>query len=69
MSIMEVAQRVANSLRPAALVERRGIPNLQRHVERYVPSVERVKSELELRQLVDLQSSTNKTIMWAESQR
>lgn len=69
LSIMEVAERVANSFKPAALVERRGIPNLQRPAERYVPSVARVKSELELRQLVDLQSSINKTIMWAESQR
>jgi len=69
LSIMEVAERVANSFRPAALVERRGIPNLQMSVARYVPSVERVKSELELRQLIDLQSSINKTIMWAESQR
>ena len=66
---MEVAERVANSFKPTALVERRGIPNLQSPIERYVPSVERVKSELKLRQLVDLQSSINKTIMWAESQR
>ena len=69
LSIMEVAERVANSFKPTALVERRGIPNLQSPIERYVPSVERVKSELKLRQLVDLQSSINKTIMWAESQR
>ena len=58
-----------NDFKPTALVERRGIPNLQSPIERYVPSVERVKSELKLRQLVDLQSSINKTIMWAESQR
>ena len=69
LSIMEIAERVANSCRPAALVERQGIPNLQRSVERYVPSVARAKSELELRQLVDLQSSINKTIMWGESRR
>ena len=69
LSIMEVAERVAKGFEPAAIVERCGIPDLQRSVERYVPSVERAKSELELRQLVDLQSSIHKTITWAESQR
>ena len=69
LPIMEVAEHVAKGFKPMALVERRGIPDLQRPVERYVPSVERAKSELELRQLVDLQSSINKTITWAKSQR
>ena len=67
LSIMEVAERVANSFRPAAIIERRGNPNSQKPTERYVPSVERAKSELELHQLVDLQSSIQKTVAWTES--
>lgn len=69
LSIMDVAERVSSSFRPKVQIERREIPKLQRPVERYVPSVERAKSELELHSLVDLQSSIHKTITWAESQR
>ncbi len=68
LSIMEVAERVSNGFRPKVQIERRGIPNLQGPVERYVPSIERAKSELELYPLVDLQHSIHKTIAWADSQ-
>ena len=68
LSIMEVAERVSKGFRSKVQIERRGIPNLQRPVERYVPSVERAKFELELRPLVDLQRSIHKTIVWAASQ-
>lgn len=68
LSIMEVAECVSKGFRPKVQIEQRGIPNLQRPVERYVPSVERAKFELELRPLVDLQSSIHKTIVWAASQ-
>ena len=67
LSIMQVAERVAKGFKPAAIIERRGNPNSQKPTERYVPSVERAKSELELHQLVDLQSSIQKTVAWTES--
>lgn len=68
LSIMEVAERVSNGFRPKVQIERRGIPKLQKPLERYVPSIDRAKSELELYPLVDLQTSIHKTIAWADSQ-
>jgi nucleoside-diphosphate-sugar epimerase len=68
LSIMEVAERVSNGFRPKVQIERRGIPKLRKPVERYVPSIDRAKSELELYPLVDLQTSIHKTIAWADSQ-
>ena len=62
LSIMEVAQRVANSFKPTALVERRGIPDLQKAIERYVPRTSRAKNQLGLDTLVTIDNAIAKTI-------
>lgn len=62
LSIMEVAERVAKGFKPTALVERRGIPNPQKAIERYVPGTSRAKNQLGLHTLVTIDNAISKTI-------
>ena len=64
LCIRDIAQMVASSVSPplAVVVDKAPVPG--NPAERYVPSTERARSELDLRPLVDLQSGILKTIAW-----
>jgi dTDP-glucose 4,6-dehydratase len=64
LSIAEVAARVAEQFHPHIVVEVHGTPNLQKPLERYVPSTQRADNELGLKRIVPFQESINKTKEW-----
>ncbi len=68
LSIGELADRVAGEFIPSIRIERRGVSNPRNPTERYVPSIQRSKSELGLFPLVDLNRAIKKTILFQESQ-
>jgi dTDP-glucose 4,6-dehydratase len=61
LSIREVAERVANGVVPVQVA---GTPDPARPPERYVPSTERARRELGLRETVDLDDAIARTMAW-----
>jgi len=64
VSIIEVAQAVAEQFTPKVEIETHGKADLNKTLERYVPSTNRVRSELNLDQFVDSRDALNRTIMF-----
>ena len=69
VSIAQVARVVAECCEPTVDVWIAQQPCEGRSPERYVPSVERVASELQLRQTVPLDESVRKTLRWHLQER
>lgn len=67
VSILELAQKVAQILDPAAVVHVAGSPVPGGVPSRYVPSVSRAKQLLGLRQIVSLEESIRRTAAWYEA--
>lgn len=64
MTIGELAECVAREFNPISQIVRQRIPSPRNPIERYVPSIQRAKSELELSPLVNLQRAIKKTIVF-----
>jgi len=65
LSMIVVAQRVAEQFQLKAAVEIRKKPNLQKPLERYVPDVSRAKNELGLKEYIHFNDAIAFTIQWA----
>lgn len=64
LTITELAHKVAETFEPRPVVRIAKEPLLGQLPERYVPSTQRARSELQLRQTVDLRQSIKKSIEW-----
>ena len=64
VTIADLAHRVANALEPRVNVEVRGTPVAGAPAEHYVPSTERARTELGLRQMVPLDEAIRRTHVW-----
>ena len=64
LSILELAQRVAQTMNPGAVVRVAGVPIPGAAPLRYVPSVNRAKQLLGLEQTVSLEESIRRTAAW-----
>lgn len=64
VSILEAAKIVVDEIDPAATVEVAQTPVAGRLPERYVPSVERARSELGLESWIDLREGIRRTAHW-----
>lgn len=64
LSIAEIGQRVAGCFNPKITVEIRGKANPDQPVERYVPDIQRAKTELELRPLVSIEDGVLRTVQF-----
>lgn len=64
VSIAEVAGRVAAATHPLLDVTIARTPDPTRPPERYVPSTERARSELDLREMVSLDEAIARTLAW-----
>jgi dTDP-glucose 4,6-dehydratase len=64
LSILELAQRVAQIMNPGAVVRVAGVPKPGAAPLRYVPSVNRAKQLLGLEQTVSLEESIRRTAAW-----
>jgi dTDP-glucose 4,6-dehydratase len=62
LTIQELANNVAQEFDPRIEILMHGIPDPAKPTERYVPSIQRAKTELGLKPLVDLQRAIKKTI-------
>jgi len=69
VTIRELADRVAHSFDPPVDIKVQQEADPQKEPERYVPSTERARTELGLRQHVTLEESIRKTIAWNRDQR
>jgi nucleoside-diphosphate-sugar epimerase len=67
VSIAEVAARVAAAAHPPLDVTIAGTPDPARPPERYVPSTERGRSELDLQETVSLDEAIARTLTWHRS--
>ena len=69
-SIADAARLTAETLRPGSPVEIVGVPEDRAPMNSYVPSTDRARSELGLRQTIDLPEALRRTAAWnAESAR
>lgn len=64
VSIAALAELVAQQIDPRCEVQIAAQPDPSRPGQRYVPDVSRVKSELKVRETVDLVSAVRRTITW-----
>jgi nucleoside-diphosphate-sugar epimerase len=64
MSIAEVAGCVAGEFQPNTPVQKQGVPDMQKSIERYVPSTARAREELGLKQFIDLRMAIRQTLNW-----
>ncbi len=64
LSIAELAKSVANGFSPTVEVEIAKSPTPDALPERYVPSIERAKKELDLQNWIDLKEAIQRTIYW-----
>ena len=64
LSIAETAHAVARSVNPEIQIEIHGVPNPKVVVEQYVPSTQRAKVELGLRDFFMIDSKVNRSIAW-----
>jgi dTDP-glucose 4,6-dehydratase len=62
LSIVEVAERVAEQFQPKNLIEIQGTTNSQKQLERYVPNIRRAKAELGLRARISIADAIIKTL-------
>jgi nucleoside-diphosphate-sugar epimerase len=62
MKIAELADSIAHIFMPPLKVQIARAPDLKRPVERYVPSTERARRELGLRQFIDLETGIERTL-------
>lgn len=69
ISIADLANRVANQFTPPPAVLIAQKPTMDKLPERYVPSTQRVREELGLKQQVDLSTAIHKTISWFSSRK
>jgi nucleoside-diphosphate-sugar epimerase len=69
VSILELAQAVAKALNPEAAIKVTGLPTPGMALSRYVPSVDRAKQLLCLKETVNLQESIRRTAAWYRSSR
>jgi len=67
LSIKEVAERVAQTFIPPPSVQILNITNATKPIERYVPSIKQVSSELQLYLLTSLQDAIKRTSVWNSS--
>ena len=67
VSILELAQKVAQTLDPDTGIDVAGSPVKGAAPSRYVPSVDRARQLLGLRQIVSLEESIRRTAAWYES--
>jgi dTDP-glucose 4,6-dehydratase len=64
MSILETAQKVAQTLNPNAIIQVAGLPVPGAAPSRYVPSVDRARQLLGLTQIVSFEESIRRTAAW-----
>lgn len=69
VSILEAAKIVVDEIDPAAKVEVAQTPVAGRPAERYVPSVERARSELGLESWIDLREGIRRTARWHKQKK
>ena len=67
ISIAALAELVSQQVNPRCEVHIAAQPDPARLAQRYVPDVNRVKSELKVRETVDLISAVRRTITWHRS--
>ncbi len=63
-SIADAARLTAETLRPGLAVEIAGTARADAPMNSYVPSTERARSELDLRQTIDLPEALRRTALW-----
>jgi len=69
VSILEAAKIVVDEIDPAAKVEVAQSPVAGRPAERYIPSVERARSELGLESWIDLKEGIRRTARWHKQKK
>ena len=67
LSVAETAQAVARAFNPIITVELRGTPNPSKPRERYVPTVSRARTELDLHLRIPLNMGIRRALDWRRS--